>query len=131
MVEAVRLDKFLWCVRLFKSRTIAAEACDSHKVTLNGGSAKASRIVKIGDIIELRRGMDRLKYKIIALLDKRVGAPLVPQYIEDLIPAHEREQINIERAAAFIQRDKGAGRPTKKERRSMEQMFSNYYEDND
>ena len=116
----VRMDKWLWSVRLYKSRSIAASACTSGKVQVGGHSIKASRSVKVGEIITAVTGDITRTVKVTGLLESRVGAKLVSQFMEDLTPASEyekpREKIFLTPA---FQRPKGTGRPTKKDRRSM------------
>jgi len=119
---AVRIDKWLWAVRIFKTRTLSAEACRSGKVSINQMSVKASREVKIGDIIVIHQMPIIKTVKALSLLHNRVSAKLVPLHMEDLTPASEYEKIEIRKAAAFVYRPRGTGRPTKKDRRDMEGM---------
>ncbi|HUR47160.1 MAG TPA: RNA-binding S4 domain-containing protein [Candidatus Saccharimonadales bacterium] len=121
----VRMDKWLWAVRLYKSRSIAAGACTSGKVLVGGHIVKASRSVKLGEVITAVTGEITRTVKVTGLLESRVGAKLVGKYIEDLTPASEYEK---PREKNFLipafQRPKGAGRPTKKDRRSMNPFIS-------
>ncbi|MBL6963495.1 MAG: RNA-binding S4 domain-containing protein [Bacteroidetes bacterium] len=122
--DKVRLDKWLWSVRIYKSRKLAAEACEGGKVKLNGKSAKAASKIQIGDEIHLfKDGLNRI-YKVLAYLSKRVGAPLVSQYMEDLTPEDELINHQIALRSAF-HRPRGLGRPTKKERRKMDDIMDN------
>ena len=113
----VRIDKWLWAVRLYKTRSLAAAACDSGRVRIGQQRVKPSRAVKIGDIIVAENNEITRTVKVLALLDKRVGAKLVGHYIEDLTPASEFEKRREPGYPAVPLRPKGVGRPTKKERR--------------
>ena len=123
-METVRIDKYLWSVRLFKTRSLAAEACEKHRVLINGMNIKPSRGVKAGDVLTIKKPPVEYTYDVIKLIDKRQSAALVKDYIVDTTPAEELEKIEISRMTAFAQRDRGAGRPTKKERRTIEKLTS-------
>jgi ribosome-associated heat shock protein Hsp15 len=116
----VRIDKWLWAVRLFKTRSLSAEACRSGKVSIKDIHVKASREVKINDIIVINQQPVIRTVKVLSLLRNRVSAKLVPLNMEDLTPASEFEKIEVRKAAAFVYRPRGTGRPTKKDRRDME-----------
>lgn len=118
----VRIDKWLWAVRIFKTRSLSAEACRTGKVSIKELPAKASREVKINDIIVIKLETVVRTVKVLSLLHNRVSAKLVPLHMEDLTPASEYEKIEIRKAAAFVYRPRGAGRPTKKERRDLEEF---------
>lgn len=122
-VQSVRIDKWLWSVRLYKSRSLATDVCATGKVQVNGQPAKASRCIKIGDIITAEIGDVHRTIKVLALLDKRVGAKLVGQFLEDLTPAAEYSKPKEKNFQPFAFRPKGSGRPTKKERRSIQEFF--------
>ena len=117
------MDKWLWCVRLYQSRSLASEACATGKVRINGQPAKASRGVKPGDVITGVMAEVQRTVKVIKVLDKRVGAKIVSQYLEDLTPAAEYEKPKEKNFQPFIFRPKGSGRPTKKQRRRMENFL--------
>lgn len=117
---SVRIDKWMWAVRLFKTRSISAEACKTGKVSINHLPAKASREVKVNDIIEINLQPVVKTVKVMGLLHHRVSAKLVPLYMEDLTPASEYEKIEKRKEVAFIFRPRGKGRPTKKDRRDIE-----------
>jgi Ribosome-associated heat shock protein implicated in the recycling of the 50S subunit (S4 paralog) len=119
-MEEVRIDKYLWAVRLYKTRSLASEACKEGKVLFNGQAIKPSKEVKEGDEIELVIDQLHKKIKVIALLTNRVGAKEVLKYMQDLTPQQEYQRIEDARHFAFEKRDRGLGRPTKKERRSIE-----------
>lgn len=122
-MDGVRIDKYLWAIRAFKTRSDAAEACNGNKVRLNGATAKASKAVKPGDILEIRRGSALLSYRVIQLSESRMGAQLVPEFAENLTPQAELEKLRPPRETIVLQRDKGSGRPTKKERRQLEDLM--------
>lgn len=121
--SVIRMDKFLWAVRIFKTRTLAAEACDRGRVIVNGTTVKPSRAVKIGDKIMVKKLPVNYSYEVTALLGNRVSASLVSQYLLDLTPQEEIEKNTIARLTAFTLRDPGAGRPTKKERREIDRFM--------
>ena len=121
-MDTVRIDKFLWSVRIYKTRTIAAEECDKHRVLVNGAEVKPSRHVRLGDRLTVKKLPVVYTYEIIQLVDKRQSASLVKNYIIDTTPQSELDKADMARMAAFVQRDRGAGRPTKKERRVFEKM---------
>ena len=118
----VRIDKYLWAIRQYKTRTMAGDACRGGKVKLNGQPVKASREIKVGDIIEISTpGLTR-KIKVLELLNNRVGAPKVPDYMEDLTPQEVIEQAKLVRQTNYEKRDRGLGRPTKRDRRDIEAL---------
>jgi len=118
----LRIDKFLWCIRLFKTRSLAAEALGAGLVKINQVDAKASRVVKVGDSIELRREGIRWTYEVLKLPVSRVSASLVPTLVADATEAAEREKHAMVQMMQKFQRSKGTGRPTKKERRDIERI---------
>ena len=123
-MDTVRIDKFLWSVRIYKTRTVAAEECEKHHVLVNGMEVKPSRNVRVGDRLTVKKLPVVHTYEIIQLVDKRQSASLVKNYIMDTTPQDELDKAEIARTTAFVQRDRGAGRPTKKERRDIEKMSS-------
>ncbi len=125
MASQIRIDKFLWAIRAFKTRTEASEACKGNRVKIAGVSVKASKYVEIGDLIELRKGAILYTYKVKALLASRVSAKLVEEYVENLTPETELNKLKSPVETFFIKRDRGTGRPTKKERRDLDDMVSN------
>ena len=120
-MDTVRIDKFLWSVRIYKTRTIAAEECSKNRVLVNGTEAKPSRNVKAGDKLTVKKLPVAYTYDIVQLIDRRQPASLVGNYIVDTTPQDELDKLETNRTA-FVQRDRGAGRPTKKERREMEKI---------
>jgi len=121
-MEPVRIDKFLWSVRIYKTRAIAAEECGKHRVLINGAEVKPSRQVKAGDKLTVKKLPVTHTYEIIKLIDKRQSASLVENFIVDTTSQAELDKIEMNRLTAFVQRDRGAGRPTKKERRVIEKV---------
>lgn len=117
-MDKVRADKWLWAVRVFKTRGLATDACNAGKVKLNGDSIKPAKELKVGDTLQITREQQRLVYRIIKLIDRRVGAPEAQACYEDLTPPEEKDQA-LASAFRFPKRDRGMGRPTKKERRDM------------
>ena len=128
-MEGVRLDKYLWAIRVFKTRSEATDACNGNKVRLNGNPAKASKEVKPDDMLEIRKGPILLSYKVLATSGSRMGAALVPQYAEDLTPESERARLHAPVETIMLRRDRGSGRPTKKERRQLDGLMDILEED--
>ncbi len=123
MTPEVRIDKFLWAIRVYKTRSEAAEACKTNRVYVNGTEAKSSRNIKEGDIIMVRKGAVKYQYQVLCPIDKRQGAALVPQYAANITPQEELDKLNAPNEVIFLKRDRGAGRPTKKERRDIEKLL--------
>ena len=123
-MESVRLDKYLWAIRVYKTRTDATDACKGGKVRLNGYDVKPSKEVKRGDVIVARKGTVSYTYRVLELVDKRQGAKLVPNYAENQTPQEELDKLRAPVETFFLKRDRGAGRPTKKDRRQMESLWA-------
>jgi len=123
-MEDLRIDKYLWSIRVYKTRTDATDACKGGKVRVNGSDTKPSKSVKVGDIITARKGAVVYTYRVLELIDKRQGAKLVPRYAENLTPQEELDKLRAPVETFFLKRDRGAGRPTKKDRRQMEDLWS-------
>ena len=121
MSEA-RIDKWMWAVRIFKTRTIAAEACKKGRITINGALAKAARMVKPGDVVQVRKPPITYSFKVLQAIEKRVGAKLVNDMMENITPPEQYELLEMNRISGFINRAKGTGRPTKKDRRDLEEF---------
>ncbi len=117
-----RIDKYLWAIRVYKTRSEAADACKSGKVMVNGTEAKASKDIKSGDVIDVRKGNIHYQYRVISALENRQGAKNVPLYVEDITPQEELDKLNAPFETVFVRRDRGTGRPTKKERRNLEKL---------
>lgn len=124
-MDELRIDKYLWSIRVYKTRTDATDACKGGKVRVNGADTKPSKPVKPGDVITARKGSVTYTYKVLELIDKRQGAKLVPRYAENLTPQEELDKLRAPVETFFLKRDRGAGRPTKKDRRQMEDLWSN------
>ena len=124
-MEEVRIDKYLWSIRVYKTRSEATDACKGGKIRLNGGDVKPSKTVKVGDVLVARKGPVTYTYRVLQLIDKRQGAKLVPIYAENLTPQEELDKLRAPVETFFLKRDRGAGRPTKKDRRQMEDLWSN------
>lgn len=123
MSDTARIDKYLWAVRVFKTRTEATDACKGNKVKVDGVAVKPSRPVKVGNTIEVRKGSVQYIYKVKVLLENRVGARLVPEYAENLTPQSELDKLRAPVETFFLKRDRGMGRPTKKDRRDMDVLW--------
>lgn len=122
-LEQVRIDKFLWAVRLFKTRSIAADAIKRGKITIGGSPVKGARNVKKGEVIAIRIGAATRSFEIIQLAQNRMGAKLVPDHIKEVTSPDQLEIIELSRLAMSMNRRKGLGRPTKKERRDLDEFF--------
>lgn len=118
-----RIDKFLWSIRVYKTRTEASDACKSGKVTVNGAEAKASKDIKEGDIISVRKGSVHYSYRVIIPIGNRQGAKSVSTYAEDITPQEELDKLDAPFETIFVKRDRGTGRPTKKERRDIDKLL--------
>ncbi len=130
---ASRIDKWLWSVRIFKTRTLAGEVCKSGKAKLNGKKAKASTEIKPGDVVEVKKNGFNLEFKVLKVIQKRVGAPIAMTCYEDITPEHELRKYEawfIGKARPEF-REKGGGRPTKKQRREIDEFKNSYLEDLD
>ena len=118
----VRIDKWMWATRIFKTRTIAAEACKKNRVMIQGVNVKPSRMIKAGDIVQVRKPHITYSFKVLEATEKRMGAKLVPQFLENVTTADQYEILELNRISGFVDRAKGLGRPTKKDRRELEQF---------
>ena len=118
--HTTRIDKWLWAVRIFKTRALASKACAGRKVKIDGTAVKASRDIKAGDIIQIRKGMIKYIYRVKNTAEKRMGAKLVPDFLEDITPKEELEKLKTSQKQPIQTREKGQGRPTKRERRIMD-----------
>ena len=115
----VRIDKWLWAMRIFKTRTVATEACKKGRVLMGGVAVKPSRTIKEGDIINVRKPPVTYSFRVKALAQHRLGARLVPDYMENITPKSELDLLDVVRISGFIDRRKGLGRPTKREGRDL------------
>ena len=130
MSEA-RIDKWMWAARIFKTRSIAAEACKKGRITNKPPQAKAARTVKSGDIIQVRKPPITNSFKVLQPIEKRVGAKLLPEVMENVTTPDQYELLEISRVTGFINRAKGTGRPTKKDRRELDEFTTPEYWDFD
>lgn len=124
-----RIDKWLWAVRIFKTRTIAAEACKKGRISIKGTIVKPSRVIRIGDIVEVRKSPITYSFKVLQAIENRVGAKLVPDVMEDVTPPAQYELLEMSRISGFVDRARGTGRPTKKDRRAMEEFNTPIFDD--
>ena len=124
-MDSARIDKWLYAVRIFKTRTLASDACRKGRVLVNGLQAKSSKEIKPGDDVTVRKLPVIYNYKVKGIIEKRVSAKLVPDYLEDLTSLDELNKLNI-KESFFIRREKGAGRPTKKDRRKIDKLNNSY-----
>ena len=123
MPEA-RRDKWMWATRIFKTRTIAAEACKKGRICINGAQAKPSRMVKLGDVIQVKKPPITYSFKVLQAIEKRVGAKLVPEMMENVTTPDQYELLEMSKISGFVGRAKGTGRPTKKDRRDLDEFFT-------
>ena len=118
-----RLDKFVWAVRLFKTRTLASDQCKKNHVLINNEASKPSKNVKPNDVITIKKSGVHFKYKVLAELEKRVGAKLVADYIKEVTTVEELEKFKTIQMAQKVYRQNGLGRPTKKDRRDIQEFW--------
>ena len=119
-MEEARIDKWLWASRIFKTRTIAADACKNGRVTIEGVNVKPSRMVKVGETVSVRKPPVTYSFRILKTIEMRVGAKLLPEIYENVTDPKQYEILEMSRISGFVDRARGTGRPTKKDRRSME-----------
>lgn len=122
LTESVRIDKYLWAVRLFKTRSLAAEACKKGRVIIDEQPVKSSRVIRRGDKVSIKEPPAVKTYKILDLSEKRMGAKLVPGYLEDITPKEELDLLEMARMTQKLSRPRGTGRPTKKDRRDLDNL---------
>ncbi len=127
----VRVDKWLWAMRVFKTRTIATEACKKGRVMMGGAAVKPSRALKVGDVVEVRKPPITYTFKVVQLTQNRLGAKLVPDYLENLTPKSQYDLLEMSRISGFVDRQKGLGRPTKREGRELERFREETYSADD
>ena len=117
-----RLDKWLWAARIFKTRSIAADACKNGRVTMKGVKQKPSKMIKEGEIVEVRKPPITYSFRVLKAIQNRVGAKLVPEVLENVTTPDQLELLEMHRISGFVGRARGTGRPTKKERRDLEEF---------
>lgn len=127
--STVRLDKWLWAVRIFKTRSDAADACRTNKVLVNGSYVKPSREMRVGDTVTVKKMPVVYSYRVVALVSSRQPAKEVPHYAENLTPQEELDKLFVPKLTIFVQRDRGTGRPTKRERREIDSLMDEIYYD--
>ncbi len=130
-MDKTRIDKFIWSIRLFKTRTDATEACRGGRVTVGGAAVKPSREVGAGDVISVRKGSVHYTFKVILPLEKRVGAKEVEKYAENLTPESELVRVSAPVETILVTREKGSGRPTKKDRRKLDDLYESLLSEDD
>lgn len=135
MKTEVRIDKWLWAIRIFKTRTIATDSCKKGRVSLRTASgeavAKPSRMIKIGDVVCVRKPPITYSFRVKALTENRLGAKLVPEYMENITPKEQYDMLDVIRISGFIDRRKGLGRPTKREGRDLAKFTGDIYSESD
>ncbi len=125
----MRIDKFLWCIRLYKTRSLAADEIKKNRVSIGDSPVKSSKEVKVGEIIRIRKNQILYTIKVIQIPKSRVGAKLVPLYIEDHTEKEQYELLKMRRSEQSYYRNKGEGRPTKKDRRELSEFISDSPDD--
>ena len=120
MTNEARIDKWLWAARIYKTRTLATDACRNGRISINGQQVKASRTVKVGDTVGVRKPPVTYSFRVLQTIEKRVGAKLLPQILENVTPPEQYEILEMSRSSGFVDRARGTGRPTKKERRAID-----------
>ncbi|MDR2815534.1 MAG: RNA-binding S4 domain-containing protein [Proteiniphilum sp.] len=125
-MDEVRIDKWLWAVRIFKTRTVASEACKKGRIIIGNVAVKPSRNIRVGEVIEVRKPPVTFSFKVLELADKRMGAAKTPQFMENVTPPEQYELLELNKIGGFVDRQRGAGRPTKKERRDLEQFTGSF-----
>lgn len=131
MADTARIDKWLWAARIFKTRSIAADACKNGRVTIGGVSMKPSRTIKVGDVIDVKKPPITYSFKVLKTIGQRVGAKLLPEIYENVTDPKQYELLEMSRISGFIDRARGTGRPTKKERRALDAFVEPEFLDSD
>lgn len=119
-MNEARIDKWLWASRIFKTRSVAADACKNGRVTINGVNVKPSRNIKVGDTVSVKKPPITYSFRVLQCIEQRVGAKLVPQIYENITDPKQYELLEMSHISGFVDRARGTGRPTKKERRSLD-----------
>lgn len=118
--DTARIDKWLWAARIFKTRSIAADACKNGRVTIGGVNVKPSHTVKAGETVSVKKSPVVYSFRILRAIEQRVGAKLIPEIYENVTDASQYELLEMSRISGFVDRARGTGRPTKKERRALD-----------
>jgi ribosome-associated heat shock protein Hsp15 len=128
-IEKLRIDKYLWAIRAFKTRSLATEACKAGRIKLGGNAVKPAYVVKIGETYSVQKGGLKKTIKVMGLLEKRIDAKSVVSYYEDLTPPEETQAFKSAFLSPMLARDRGAGRPTKKDRREIDELQEGWFEE--
>lgn len=120
MNDIARIDKWLWAARIFKTRSIAADACKNGRVTIKGVNVKPSHTIKAGEVVSVKKPPITYSFKVLKTIEQRVGAKFIPEVYENVTEAKQYELLEMSRISGFVDRARGTGRPTKKDRRQME-----------
>ena len=128
MSEQARIDKWLWAVRIYKTRSIAAEACKKGHISIGGRTAKPAHNIRVGDIVNVKKSPITYSFKVLKCAENRVGAKLVPELMENVTPKGQYEILEMSKISGFTDRARGTGRPTKKERRDLDQFVEESYD---
>jgi ribosome-associated heat shock protein Hsp15 len=123
-MEEARIDKWLWAARIFKTRSIAVDACKNGRVTIEGVCVKPSRMVKVGETVSVRKPPITYSFRILKTIEMRVGAKLLPEIYENVTAPEQYELLEMTRISGFVDRARGTGRPTKKDRRSLDAFIN-------
>ena len=126
--EKLRIDKYLWAIRAFKTRSISTEACKAGRIKLDGNNLKASHIVKIGEVYTVQKGSDKKIIEVVELLDRRVDAKTAVNFYKDLTPVEDTPAYKSMFHTANLSRDRGTGRPTKKDRREIDDLQEGWFD---
>ncbi len=118
--DSARVDKWLWAVRIFKTRSVAADAIKNSRVTIGGSNVKPSHMIKVGDVVNVKKPPVTYSFKVLACIEQRIGAKLVPQVYENVTDPKQYELLEMSRISGFVDRARGTGRPTKKDRRAID-----------
>ncbi len=128
-MNEVRVDKWLWAMRVFKTRTISTDACKKGRVTIGGTAVKPSRMIKVGDVIDVKKPPITYSFRVKALTQNRLGAKLVENYLENITPKSQYDILEMSRISGFVDRRKGLGRPTKRDQRDLSRFKEDTYTD--
>lgn len=129
--SSLRIDKWLWAVRLYKTRSDAAEACRNNHVLINDGFTKPSREIKMGDVVSVKKAPVLYSFRVLELVSNRQPSKNVALYAENITPQSELDKLNIPKETVFIMREQGAGRPTKRDRREIDALMNDLYDTSD
>lgn len=128
-MKDTRLDKWLWAVRIFKTRSIAADACKKNRVKVNGAISKSSKTVNAGDIVSVRKPPIEYTFEVLEAIQNRVGAKIVNDYVRNITPQEQYDILKMQKISGFIDRPKGLGRPTKKDRRDLDDFANDFFDE--